>query len=155
MDAPHGRERPEKTGRGRNGGRVRVEAGSSAPRPSRSGSDPVLSHSTKIADSTENLGPAGNSEFSSEAGCGPSVIAASRDGSRVVWRLQSTEERRTPRVVEAIGRADGGARKRFLERLLSDDDGLTGVRELAVKPVPSDGGQAALRYGGEGEVVLV
>lgn len=155
MDAPHGRERLEKGGRGRDGGRVRVEAGISAPRPSRSGSDLVLSHSTKITDSTENLGLAGNSEVSSEAECGPVVIATSRDGSRVVWRLQSTEEGWTPGVVEAIGRADGGARKRFLERLLSDDDGLTGVRELVVKPVPSDGGEAALRHGGEGEAVLV
>ena len=155
MDAPHGRERPEKRGSGKNGGRLRVEAGMSAPRPSRSGSDLAFSHSTKIAGPTENSGLAGNSEFSSEAECGPAVIETFRDGSRVVWRLQSTEQLRPPGVVEAIGRADGGERKRFLERLLLDDDGLTGVRELAVKPVPGDSAGVALRPEGVGEAALV
>ncbi len=155
MDTPHGRERPEKRDHGGDGGRARVEASISAPRRSRSGSDPVLSHSTKIADSTVSGDLAGNSECSSEAECCAVAIATSRDGSRVIWRLQSSGERRPPAVVEAIGRDDGGERKRFFERLLLDDDGFAGVRELAVKPVLGGGGGVALRPEEEGEAVLV
>ena len=155
MDAPHGQEQPGKGDHGGDGGRVRVEVGTSAPRPSRSGSDLILSHSTKVADSTASGELTGKSEGSSEAECGEAAIATSCDGSPVVWRFQSTEDRRPPGVVEAIGRADGGERKRFLEGLLLDDDGLTGVREPAVKPVPGDGGEVALRPEGSGEAVLV